>query len=276
MNATWIFPVAMAYSGKVPAAVDAEILRLRRLFAERCRGPYDATGVKFGLAVFVQGIDEIKPMKRRGIRVEPFRNNLIIASIYVHRVDWEVPLIAFQSFLWRSAEDATWQCIDRLKKRGLSIAEERLRNDLSVVRREFAGDYLESSGLGGSLTPGSVSAEGAPSGNEEDEEYQLVIQYRTDRLNPADQLEKKHALEQLLGSLLESADLGYCDGGDIGSGTLNIFCFVKPRRNAEKRIVETLRKHNFLNEAVIAESLNGEEKVIWPADSEGEFHLFSR
>lgn len=278
MNAKWVFPVAVAYSGNVPRTVDSEILRLRFLFGERCRGPYDENGVKFGLAVFVQGINEIKPMKRRGIRVEPFRNNLLIADIYVHRVDWDVSPAAFRGFLWRNAEQAAWECIERLKKSGISIAEERFRHDLSLVRREFLGDN-ESSGVEDSHTKNTPTRANTSTRADsfQDEEHQVVIQYRIGHgAGTADDINKRHAVEHVLGTLLEAADLGYCDGGDIGCGTMNIFCNVKSRGDAAQAIVETLRKSNLLNGAVIAETVDDDEMVIWPPDFEGEFQLIHR
>ena len=273
MNANWIFPVAMAYSGIVPGPVDSEILRLRSLFGQRCRGPYDDTGVKFGLALFVQGADEIKPMKRRGIRVEAFRNNLMMADIYVHRVDWDVSPATFRNYLWRNAEEAAWACVEGLKKRGFAIAEDRFRHDLSLVRREFLGDNDESSGIEDSRAKNTA----IPAHNfSEGEEHQVVVQYRIGLSSSAEDVNMRQTIEQLLGTFLETADLGYCDGGDIGSGTMNVFCFVKPRRNAAQGIIETLRKNDLLNGAVIAENANGDEKVIWPTDFKGKFQLFSR
>ena len=72
---------------------------------------------------------------------------------------------------------------------------------------------------------------------------------------------------------MEEAGLGSCDGGDIGSGAMNIFCLVKPGRNAAKAIIEILRENNFLEGAVIAEGAVGEEKIVWPPDFKGEFQL---
>ena len=273
MSAKWVFPVAVAYSGNIPTTVDSEILRLRFHFAERCRGPYDEKGVKFGLAVFVQGINEIKPMKRRGIRIEPFRNNLMIADIYIHRLDWDVPSAAFRFFLWRNAEQAAWECIERLKKSAISIAEDRFRHDLSLVRREFLGANDESSGIEDSH-PKNTSTRAV---SLQDEEHQVVIQYRIGHgAGTSDDIHKRHAVEHVLGTVLEAADLGYCDGGDIGSGTMNVFCNVKSGCDAARAIVDTLRKSNLLKGAVIAETADDGEKVIWPPDFEGEFQLTRR
>ena len=91
MSAGWLFPIGEAYSGNVPKTVHLEIRRLKLLFRERCKGPYDKTEAKLGLAFFVQGVDEIKLINRSGVRVAPFRKNAIGADIYVRQADWDAP-----------------------------------------------------------------------------------------------------------------------------------------------------------------------------------------
>lgn len=267
----WIFPVGEAYSGAVPGEIHAEIRRLKLLLKENCRGPYDDTGVQIGLAVFVQGINEIKPMTRKGIRVDSLRNNAIGADIYIHRTDWEVPPSEFRRFLWRNAEEGVAACINKLdKKYGIRIEEDKLRHHLSLARSEF----LRDDGLrGDSAIAGQPRA---PEPSSEPNEHQVIIQYRIESSGSANDLKKRHSVENLLGTFLENSDLGYCDGGDIGSGTMNIFCFVKRAHDGANAIVDTLRRNDLLEGAVVAESTDGEDKVIWPEDFEGELQLMNR
>jgi hypothetical protein len=39
-------------------------------------------------------------------------------------------------------------------------------------------------------------------------------------------LDKRVAVEELMNEGLGWTGLGHCDGGDIGSGTMKIFCYV--------------------------------------------------
>lgn len=73
-------------------------------------------------------------------------------------------------------------------------------------------------------------------------DQQIVVQYRVAGFGGPDDLSKRHRIEDLLGQALESADIGSCDGGDIGSD----------RRSAEEQVVCTLRSHKLLDGAVIA------------------------
>jgi hypothetical protein len=57
---------------------------------------------------------------------------------------------------------------------------------------------------------------------------------------------------------------------------MNVFCFVKPGQDGGKKIIEALRKNNLLEGAVVAETVKGEEAVIWPSDFRGDFQLIYR
>jgi hypothetical protein len=51
--------------------------------------------------------------------------------------------------------------------------------------------------------------------------------------------------------------LGHCDGGDMGSGQMNVFCYVVDAAIAERVIVNDLKEHALLDGAVIAQRLKG-------------------
>jgi hypothetical protein len=64
----------------------------------------------------------------------------------------------------------------------------------------------------------------------------LVVEYAFSG-SESQSLEKRHALEDWLDELLGEHDLGSCDGGSIGSGTMEVFCDVADYAKA-KRLVE--------------------------------------
>jgi hypothetical protein len=108
-------------------------------------------------------------------------------------------------------------------------------------------------------------------------DQQFVVQYRVAGFGGKDDLSKRHQIEDLLGQELESADIGFCDGGDIGSGNMNIFLYTHDRRSAEELVIRTLRSHRMLEGAVIAICPNPENdepyEVVWPEDFDGPFSV---
>lgn len=109
-------------------------------------------------------------------------------------------------------------------------------------------------------------------------EQQIVVQYRINGFGGESDLERRHQIEDLLGDAFETADIGFLDGGDIGSGSMNIFLYTHDRRAAEEVVLRTLRKHGMLDGAVVAICPDPEQddpyEVIWPEDYEGEFSVF--
>lgn len=270
MADSWSITGGLAFGGVVPALVDTEIRRLKKLISGNCRGPYDEKGNRIGIGFAVDGRNQYKPIKRGGVRLEPFKNNLVCAGIYVREVDWDVPIDSFRLFLWTNAAKAIWACVDRLKRDQIQIDESKLKQQLSIVESEFLGDAPkpeESATLATVATVPLIEPE-------DDEEQRLIVQYRTEGHGRGSDHDKRVAVEDLLGEFLEESNLGYCDGGDIGSGTMNVFCFVKPGKDVGKKIIEVLRKSNLLEGAVVAEAVDEDaERVIWPPDFKGEFQL---
>jgi hypothetical protein len=54
----------------------------------------------------------------------------------------------------------------------------------------------------------------------------LLVEYAISGMGTADDLDKRHALEDHLNETLGWTGLGMCDGGSIGSGTMEVCCFV--------------------------------------------------
>jgi hypothetical protein len=106
---------------------------------------------------------------------------------------------------------------------------------------------------------------------------QVVIHYRLQRWGSVDDHARRVAIEDLMTECLTRTGLGICDGGDIGSATINIFCEVVDAATAEPIIINQLRQHNHLEGAVIAmRERKGHDtyKVLWPKDFTGTFNLF--
>jgi hypothetical protein len=106
-----------------------------------------------------------------------------------------------------------------------------------------------------------------------DPHYSLVIQYG---LSGDVDLKFRHMIEDIAEECLAKTQNGYCDGGDIGHGKINIFNYVKDPILAEKPILEALRLKGVLEDAVLAvrEPEEDDYKVIWPANYDEEFSLF--
>ncbi len=105
---------------------------------------------------------------------------------------------------------------------------------------------------------------------------QVVIQYRIDGMGSKQDLDKEHVIEGFMNECLGWAGLGNCDGHDIGSGTLNIFCDVVDGPASEQIVIDCLRNNAQLDGAVIArrERVGDESYIVfWPKDFDCEFDL---
>jgi hypothetical protein len=107
-----------------------------------------------------------------------------------------------------------------------------------------------------------------------DGHFQLILQYRTESWGGVGDLEKRKHIDGMLDELLGWTGNGHCDGGDIGSGTINSFCFVVDPQLATEAIVAELRKENLLAGAVIAVARGEEHEVLWPKGYQGKFQIF--
>jgi len=108
---------------------------------------------------------------------------------------------------------------------------------------------------------------------------QVVIQYRIDGMGSVKDLDKEQVIEELMNECLGWTGLGNCDGHDIGSGTLNIFCDVVDGPASEQIIIDCLRENGQLEGAVIARRERvGDESyfVFWPKNFAGGFDLIYR
>ena len=65
--------------------------------------------------------------------------------------------------------------------------------------------------------------------------------------------------------------LGFCDGRDICSGTMNIFFFVVDAKKVTPHVVEELKANDMIEGAVVA--IGVRPKVVWPDDFKGKFSI---
>jgi hypothetical protein len=100
-----------------------------------------------------------------------------------------------------------------------------------------------------------------------------VIQYKIEGHGTTKDLDLRYKVENLMNEGLGWTGLGHCDGGDIGSGTINVFCFVVDVALGGQVIVRELEENELLEHATIALSTEAGDKVLWPKDFVGEFSL---
>lgn len=105
---------------------------------------------------------------------------------------------------------------------------------------------------------------------------QVVIQYKIDGMGSTLDLDKEQVVEGLMNECLGWTGLGNCDGHDIGSGTLNVFCDVVNGPASEQIVIDCLKENGQIEGAVIArrERVGDESYIVfWPRDFVGEFDL---
>jgi hypothetical protein len=260
------------YGADVPNSVQSSGERLKELIIQHCIGPYEEDGVRIYVYLFVEG--KTGPLFRfYGIRSDrPDKNGGILmvgAGIYISKVDWEKPNAEYRQFLWRNTEAATWACVKKLNKKKIAFDSDRLRQDLALVQDEFLGADAKLAELDSACKSETMPVDVYS----EDEPNPVVIQYQIEGHGTMQDYDRRVKIESLLDELLSEADLGYLDGGDIGSGTANIFCFLKPGKKGTEAIIQTLRKNGYLDGAVIHETVKGAGKVVWPPEYAGEFRI---
>ena len=103
---------------------------------------------------------------------------------------------------------------------------------------------------------------------------QIIVQFKTQGVwGDSDDLNKRHRVEDILNECLGWTGNGDCDGGDIGSGTINVFLFVVDPYLAKDSIVAALKQNNLIDGAIIAIDHKDDYEVVWPEDFEGVFSI---
>ena|GEM_PF-464830 len=99
----------------------------------------------------------------------------------------------------------------------------------------------------------------------------VIVQYRIEGWGTNEDLDKRNRVERLVNECLGRTGNGYCDGGDVSSGTMNVFSFVVDALVAKNTIVECLRRHPLFENAIVAIEQEDSLKVVWPENYAGEF-----
>ena len=80
----------------------------------------------------------------------------------------------------------------------------------------------------------------------DDDDFEiLLIEYAVEGMGNAEELNKRHALEGRMNETLGWTGLGHCDGGSIGSGAMEVCCFVVDFKIAKRIIEDDLKDTNF-------------------------------
>jgi hypothetical protein len=108
-----------------------------------------------------------------------------------------------------------------------------------------------------------------------DDHAEIIVQFKTkDAWGDTSDLDKRHGVEDILNECLGWTGNGHCDGGDIGSGTINAYSFVVDPYLARDAIVAALKKNKLIDGAIIAIQRDDDYEVVWPDDFQGEFSIF--
>ena len=84
-----------------------------------------------------------------------------------------------------------------------------------------------------------------------DKEKGILIEYNIDDFGETEDLNKLHALQDRLDETLGSLGLGFCDGNSIGSGTMEVLCYVVDSDIAIECIKRDLENTPFANYSAI-------------------------
>jgi hypothetical protein len=83
--------------------------------------------------------------------------------------------------------------------------------------------------------------------DEIEDEFTLMIEYEVDGMGCEADVERRHRLQERMSETLGWTGLGECDGGSIGSGTMEVCCFVADFEVAKAVIEADLRGTEFEN-----------------------------
>lgn len=73
----------------------------------------------------------------------------------------------------------------------------------------------------------------------------LLVEYVVGGFGTENDLNKRHSLEDLMNEILGWTGLGHCDGGSIGSDSMEVCCFVVDFEIAQRVVAERLRDTEF-------------------------------
>jgi hypothetical protein len=90
-----------------------------------------------------------------------------------------------------------------------------------------------------------------------DDHVILLVEYSVNGFGNSDDLSKRHSLESRMNETLGWTGLGHCDGGSIGSNTMEVCCYVVDFNLAKSVIEKDLKGTEFENYTRIYDEENG-------------------
>jgi len=78
-----------------------------------------------------------------------------------------------------------------------------------------------------------------------EDHHTLIIEYKVDGFGNEKDLNKRYDLQDRMDETLGWTGLGHCDGGSIGSGTMEVCCYVVEFELAKKIIEDDLQETDF-------------------------------
>jgi len=94
-----------------------------------------------------------------------------------------------------------------------------------------------------------------------EELYTLIVEFEVEGHGTGKDIDKRERLFERMNDLLGWTGLGHCDGGSIGSGTMEVCCFVVSFDLAKKVIAKDLTGTEFENYSRIYDENNECEKI---------------
>ena len=80
-----------------------------------------------------------------------------------------------------------------------------------------------------------------------EDHYTLLIEFAVDGMGSPEDIDKRYRLQDRMDETLGWTGLGHCDGGSIGSGTMEVCCYVVDFQIAKEVIEKDLRNTEFAN-----------------------------
>jgi len=78
-----------------------------------------------------------------------------------------------------------------------------------------------------------------------EDHYTLLIEFKVDGMGSPEDIDKRTRLQDKMDQTLGWTGLGHCDGGSIGSSTMEVCCFVVDFEIAKRVIEEDLKETEF-------------------------------
>ncbi|MDJ0946528.1 MAG: hypothetical protein QNJ30_24015 [Kiloniellales bacterium] len=106
---------------------------------------------------------------------------------------------------------------------------------------------------------------------DEEDLQTVIVEYRIGTWEREEEveahLERRYEIQDLMDNALGWTGLGHCDGGSIGSGTMEVCCLVVDAKIAAPVMVQALKKAGQLEGAVIARERDDGFEALYPSEN---------